>query len=104
MPRNDLTSWPLVLAATLGVPGLGAVAEDGPNLLQNPSFEKGLDGTYGTFGNAFLNQEYAYSGLNSLKIFGCFCSDYNGNGAYSIYTTPVTAGEIYRVSAQALTR
>ncbi|MEE2895277.1 MAG: hypothetical protein VX726_05985 [Planctomycetota bacterium] len=94
----------LARVAGIGVLALSGpvFAQDGPNILQNPSFESGLDGTYGTFGNAFLNQEYAYSGLNSLKIFGCFCSDYNGNGAYSIYTTPVTAGEIYRVNAQAL--
>ncbi len=79
-----------------------AIAQDGPNLLQNSSFENGLDGYYSTFGNCFLNQEYAYSGITCLKMYGCFCSDYNGNGAVSTYETPVQPGQVYRVNAWAL--
>ncbi len=87
--------------------GLGALlvasttfAQEGPNLLDNPGFEDGLDGTWGVFGNAFLNQEYSFEGINSLKMFGCFCSDYNGNGAVSLFSIPATPGQIYRVNAQ----
>ena len=79
-----------------------AMAEDGPNLLENPSFEEGLKGYYATFGNCFLNQEYAYTGFNSLKMYGCFCTDYNGNGAVNTYVTNVEPGQVYRVNAWAL--
>ena len=94
----------LTRAAGIGVMLVcsSAMADDGPNLLQNASFEEGLDSYYATFGNCFLNQEYAYTGITCLKMYGCFCSDYNGNGAVSIYDTPVTPGEIYRVNAFAL--
>ena len=78
------------------------VGQDGPNLLQNPGFEQGIDGYYGVFGNAFLNQEYAFEGINSLKMFGCFCGDYNGNGAVSTYTLNANPGQVYRVTAQML--
>ncbi len=78
------------------------VAQDGPNLLENPGFEQGLDGYYSAFGNAFLNQEYAYEGINSLKMFGCFCGDFNGNGAVSTYTMSADPGQVYRVTAQML--
>lgn len=95
---------PLTRAAGLGMllACSSAMAQNGPNLLQNSSFEDGLDGTYSTFGNCFLNQEYSYSGINCLKMFGCFCGDYNGNGAVSIYNVPVTPGQIYRTTAFAL--
>ncbi|MCH2162453.1 MAG: hypothetical protein MK085_11350, partial [Phycisphaerales bacterium] len=76
-----------------------AVAQDGPNLLPNPDFDTGLDG-FTTFGNAFLNNELTYEfSPFALKMFGCFCGDYNGNGAISDPLGGVTPGEVYRVSA-----
>ncbi len=92
----------LALATCLASAG-AALAQDGPNLLQNAGFEKPLKGTYATFGNAFRNLEYAESGIASLKMYGCFCSDFNGNGAVNTYALNGASGQIYRIGAQALT-
>ena len=76
-----------------------AIGQDGPNLLPNPDFDAGLNG-FTTFGNAYLNNELTYEfSPFALKMFGCFCGDYNGNGAISDSLSGVTAGEVYRVSA-----
>lgn len=92
----------LALATCLASAGT-ALAQDGPNLLQNPGFEDPLKGSYGVFGNAFRNLEYAESGIASLKMFGCFCGDFNAAGAYNLYNVNGSSGQVYRVSAQALT-
>ena len=93
---------PITLAACVATSG-AAFAQDGPNLLQNPGFEDPLKGSYATFGNASRNIEYAYSGIASLKMFGCFCGDFNGNGATNTYPLSGSPGQIYRLGAQALT-
>jgi hypothetical protein len=76
-------------------------AEDGPNLLSNGGFDSGTT-TWSTFGNGFIDNTITHEfSLFSLKMYGCFCSDYNGNGAISEATIPCTPGEIYRLTGQA---
>ena len=78
-----------------------AIAEDGPNLLSNGGFESGT-GTWSTFGNGFIDSTITHEfSLFSLKMYGCFCSAYNGNGAISDTTIPCTPGGIYRLTGQA---
>lgn len=92
----------LSLAATLLLAAAApAVAQDGPNLVPNGSFENGL-GDWGTFGNAFQNSEYASDGFFSLKMFGCFCSEFNAAGGVST-GFPASSGQVYRISADVLT-
>ncbi|NCF41190.1 MAG: hypothetical protein GWP75_13860, partial [Planctomycetia bacterium] len=100
-----IRSLTLGLVAAALVPTGGAFADDadGPNLLENPGFEVPITKTYATFGNASRNGEFALDSAWSLKMFGCFCSPYNGNGAVSIYDIPVVGGSVYRVGAAALT-
>ena len=100
-----IRSMTLGLIAAALVPIGTSVADDGgPNVLQNPGFENQLRGTYATFGNSERSSEITHAGSGfALKTFGCFCSDYNGNGAVSLYSIPVSAGEVYRVGAFAFT-
>lgn len=93
---------PLTLATCLASAG-AAFAQDGPNLLQNPGFEDPLAGTYATFGNALRNLEFAETGIASLKMYGCFCAPFNGNGAVNVYPLNGTPSQIYRLGAKALT-
>jgi hypothetical protein len=92
----------IAAAAILAAASLAAHAQDGPNIVPNASFESGLT-DWVTFGNAFQNQEYASDGFSSLKMFGCFCSPYNAAGAVSTSGIVGQSGQVYRVSAQALT-
>ena len=73
-----------------------------PTCLRTPALSRVSTATTPPLENAFLNQEYAYEGINSLKMFGCFCSDFNGNGAVSTYTLNAEPGQVYRVTAQML--
>lgn len=100
-----IRSLTLGLVAAALVPAGGAFADDadGPNLLENAGFEVPITKTYATFGNASRNGEFALDSAWSLKMFGCFCSPFNGNGAVSIYDIPVVGGSVYRVGAFALT-
>ena len=92
-----------IAAATILAAATASVqAQDGPNIVPNPSFESGLT-DWGVFGNAFQNQEYASNGFSSLKLFGCFCTPYNAAGAVSTSGIAGQSGQVYRVSADALT-
>ena len=76
-------------------------AQDGENLVPNGNFEEGILG-WNTFGNAFANNELTYDfSLFALKLYGCFCSPYNGNGAITAKTIPVTPGVVHRLTAYA---
>lgn len=93
--------YPSIIAALLlAAPGV-VQAGDGPNLVPNGSFEGNIS-DWTIFGNAFQNSEYAADGFFSLKMFGCFCGEYNAAGGVST-EFPASSGQVYRVNADVLT-
>ena len=95
--------------ATLLMPNGSGASQPSMNLLTNSDFELPVvsnsttspNAPWYTWGSAYLSNEYAYTGAQSLVVSGS--NSANGTNAGIIQQTAATAGETYVASVYAMT-